>query len=190
MIVLSDRLAGPWGETLGYVLYDVIALAKYSFSLVMMSLSFLAALPPSEATLRKVFENTSDLCGLCVRLSIPRDKRDVDSAVEYYVQSTDPMKIRKMIYWLDRIGDTSLADSVMEYAELPAGMATIETPSQLYMYKLYDGGDWFIGYTRVCNLQTTSKAIITCLYDDKALTNEIAQKLSKRPLFNAHPRES
>ena len=95
-----------------------------------MSLSFLAALPPSKATLRKVFENTSDLIGLCDWLSIPGDKRDVDSAVEYYVQSTDPMKMREMIYWLDVFGDTALADSLMEYAEPPAGMATIENATQ------------------------------------------------------------
>ena len=98
--------------------------------LVMMSLSFLAALPPSKAALRKVFENTSNLSYLCDRLSIPDDKRDVDSAVEYYVQSTDPMKMREMIYRLDEIGDTALADSLMEYAEPPAGMATIENTTQ------------------------------------------------------------
>ena len=34
------------------------------------------------------------------------------------------MKMRKMIWHLDVIGDTALADSVMEFAELPAGMAT------------------------------------------------------------------
>ncbi|CAI8054421.1 hypothetical protein GBAR_LOCUS29693, partial [Geodia barretti] len=48
-------------------------------------------LPPSKTALRKVFENTSNLSDLCGWLSIPSD---VDSAVEYYVQSTDPMKIR------------------------------------------------------------------------------------------------
>ena len=101
-----------------------------TFLLVMMSLSFLAALPPSKATLRKVFENTSALGYLCALLSIPRDKRDVDSAVEYYVQSTDPMKMRHMIYWLDEIGDTALADTLMEYAEPPAGMAAIENTTQ------------------------------------------------------------
>ena len=92
----------------------------------MMSLSFLAALPPSKATLRKVFENTSDLSLLCANLFIPDDKWNVDSAVEHYVQSTHPMKIRDMIFYLDQFGDTALADSLMEYAEPPAGMATIE----------------------------------------------------------------
>ena len=97
---------------------------------IVMSLSFLAALPPSKAALRKVFENTSDLSLLCNCFFIPRDKWDVDSAVECYVQSTDPIKMRKMIFWLDRIGDTVLADSLMEYAEPPAGMATIENTTQ------------------------------------------------------------
>ena len=42
--------------------------------------------------------------------------------------------MRDVIFWLDWIGDTALADSLMEYAEPPAGMATIEnnTTSQLY----------------------------------------------------------
>ena len=99
-----------------------------------MSLSFLAALPPSRATLRKVFENTSSLSLLCANLFIPHDKWDVDSAVdsavEYHVQNTHPMKMREMIFWLDVFGDTSLADSLMEYAEPPAGMATIENTTQ------------------------------------------------------------
>ena len=86
--------------------------------------SLLTALPPSKDTLRNVFENTRDLDCLCSCLNIPDDKRDVDSAVEYYAQDTDEMKIRKMIWWLDFMGDTALADSVMEFAEPPAGMAT------------------------------------------------------------------
>ena len=96
-------------------------------NLVMMFyLSLLTVCPPSKAALRHVFENTSYLSGLCNCLSIPRDKADVDSAVEYYIQSTHPMKMREMIWWLDSMGDTGLADSLMEYAEPPAGMATVE----------------------------------------------------------------
>ena len=71
-----------------------------------------------------MFEDTRDLDLLCDRLNIPDDKRDVDSAVEYFSQDTDQMKMRKMIFSLDLIGDTALADSVMEFAEPPAGMAT------------------------------------------------------------------
>ena len=40
------------------------------------------------------------------------------------------MKMRKMIFSLDWIEHTALADSLMEYAELPAGMATIENTTQ------------------------------------------------------------
>ena len=98
-------------------------------NLVMMFyLSLFTVRPPSKAALRHVFENTS-LSLLCDWLSIPRDKRDVDSAVEYYIQRTRPMKMRTMIWVLDRIGDTGLADSLMEYAEPPAGMATVENPT-------------------------------------------------------------
>ena len=101
-----------------------------------MSLSLFTALPPSKATLRNVFQNTSDLSGhrgLCYWLNIPRDKRDVDSATEYYSNTTDRMKMRKMIWELDEMEDTALADSVMEFAEPPAGMAihnTIENTTQ------------------------------------------------------------
>ena len=96
----------------------------------MMSLSLFTALPPSKDTLRNVFQNTSNLSddffdrSLCNYLDIPDDKRDVDSATEFYSKTTDQRKMRKMIFWLDEMGDTALADSVMEYAEPPAGMAT------------------------------------------------------------------
>ena len=96
-----------------------------------MSLSLFTAFPPSKATLRNVFQNTSRLSGgriynrgLCDHLNIPDDKRDVDSATEYYSNITNQRKMRKMIFRLDEMGDTALADSVMEYAEPPAGMAT------------------------------------------------------------------
>ena len=89
-----------------------------------MSLSLFTALPPSKATLRNVFQNTSNLSELCPYLSIPDDKWDVDSATEYYSNSTYQRKMRKMIWELDDMGDTALADSVMEFAEPPAGMAT------------------------------------------------------------------
>ena len=96
-----------------------------------MSLSLFTALPPSKATLRNVFRNTSYLFsgnvfspGLCNHLNIPSDKWDVDSATEYYSNSTDQRKMRKMIFRLDFMEDTALADSVMEFVEPPAGMAT------------------------------------------------------------------
>ena len=82
----------------------------------------LTAPPPSKSFLRNICKNTTDLDKLSDYLSIPDDKRDVDSAVEYYARSTDPVKMRRMIYYLDHIGDTALAESVMDYAEPPAGI--------------------------------------------------------------------
>ena len=75
--------------------------------------------------LNDVFKNTSSLDTLCFNLKIPRDKWNASSAVEYYGQSTDPRKWRKLIFYLDVIGDTALADSVMECAEPLEGMCII-----------------------------------------------------------------
>ena len=70
-----------------------------------------------------MFENTSDLGYLCRRLNIPDDKRNnAASASEHFLQSTEPMKVRKMVFYLDIIGDTALADTVMECAEPPTGI--------------------------------------------------------------------
>ena len=88
----------------------------------MMSSSLLTALPLSEGHLKNVFENTSDLSYLCGCLNIPDDKWTADGAVEYYIRSTQPRKGRRMVWELDDIGHTALADSVMECAEPPAGM--------------------------------------------------------------------
>ena len=91
----------------------------------MMSSSLLTAVPLSEGHLKNVFENTRDLRGLCRWLNIPDDKRTAAGAVEYYRQSTEPRKGRRMVWELDEIGDTALADSVMECAEPPAGMCIL-----------------------------------------------------------------
>ena len=90
--------------------------------LVMMSSSLLTALPLSEGHLKNVFKNTRDLSLLCSDLHIPYDKRTAAGAVKYYKRSRQPRKGRRMVFWLDDIGDTALADSVMECAEPPAGM--------------------------------------------------------------------
>ena len=87
-----------------------------------MSSSLLTALPLSKERLKNVFEKTSDLGVLCGWLDIPGDKRTVSDAVEYYYLSTQPMKARRMVFRLDDIGDTALADSVMDCAEPPRGM--------------------------------------------------------------------
>ena len=89
----------------------------------MMSSSLPTALPLTPEKARYVFENTSDLSFLCIGVDIPLDKsNNAASACDHFVQSTEPMKVRKMIWNLDDDGDTALADTVMECAEPPAGM--------------------------------------------------------------------
>lgn len=87
------------------------------------------ALPLSPDRLRNVFEKSKDLWTLCVRLKIPDDKRnDAESATQYYSQSKALRKARKMIFWLDKIGETDLAETVMECAEPPVGMCIFYRP--------------------------------------------------------------
>ena len=88
-----------------------------------MSSSLPTALPLTPEKARYIFNNTSDPGFLCRSLNIPVDKRNnAASASEHFIQSTEPMKGRKMVFWLDVNGDTALADTVMECAEPPAGM--------------------------------------------------------------------
>ena len=97
--------------------------AVYVCVVVMMSSSLPTALPLTPEKAGFVFENTHDLGALCRILDIPGDKRNnAASASEHFIQSTEPMKVRKMVFWLDYIGYTVLADTVMECAEPPAGM--------------------------------------------------------------------
>ena len=95
--------------------------AVYVCVVVMMSSSLSTALPLTPEKARYVFE--SNMGGVCSFLNIPDDKRNnAASASEHFIQSTEPMKVRKMVFLLDLIGDTALADTVMECAEPPAGM--------------------------------------------------------------------
>ena len=95
----------------------------YVCVVVMMSSSLLTALPLTPEKARNVFKNTKNLGDLYSLLNIPYDKwNNAASANEHLIQSTEPMKVRKMIWSLDVIGDTALADTVMECAEPPAGM--------------------------------------------------------------------
>ena len=67
---------------------------------------------------RNVFENCSDQFRLCIGLNIPDDKRkNALIATEFFMQSKEQMKVKRMIFYLDYNGDTELADTVMEYAE-------------------------------------------------------------------------
>ena len=95
----------------------------YVCVIVMMSSSLPTALPLTPEKARYVFMNTRNLGVLCVHLNFPVDKRNnAASASEHFMQSKQPMKVRTMIWTLDFIGDTALADTVMECAEPPAGM--------------------------------------------------------------------
>ena len=70
-----------------------------------------------------MFANTSNFIHLCNELFIPDGKRAVVYATEYYYHvSKEARKIRKLIFSLDKIGDTALADSVMDCAEPPSGI--------------------------------------------------------------------
>ena len=83
--------------------------------------------------------NISNLWGLCIKLSIPDDKRnDAITAADHYYHSTLPRKVRDLIYWLDVIGDTALADSVMDYAEPPAGMYVHDSMPYLLTYRIIE----------------------------------------------------
>ena len=113
----------------------------------MTSLSLLTEHPLSEDRLKNIFENTRDLYRLCLYLNIPHDKRTVAGAVESYSMSGDPMKGRKMIFYLDVMTDTSLADSVIECAEPPAG-------TYMYMYM----------YIHVCTCMYMHIHMHTCVY--------------------------
>ena len=112
-----------------FMMMDVICITGDVISYDVI-ISFLTALHLSKDRLRNVFMNTRNLSHLCFDLSIPRDiKRDVVNVTEYYHKSTQPRKVRKLIFNLDINVDTALADSVMDCAEPPAGM---------YIYNLYN----------------------------------------------------
>ena len=94
--------------------------AVYVCVVVMMSSSLPTALPLTPEKARYLFQKTSSLGFLFSHLNLPDN--NAASASEHLIQSTEPMKVRKMVFWLDVIGDTALADTVMECAEPPAGM--------------------------------------------------------------------
>ena len=79
-------------------------------------------------SVREVFKNTSDLNKLCIYyLIIPHDKRsDAATAAEYYVNHSRVYRRgRWIIYGLDMIGDTALADSIMSCVEPSTGMWSV-----------------------------------------------------------------
>jgi len=86
--------------------------------------SLLTATPFTVDNVRPIFEKTRNLERLCDYLSIPDDKRtNAATAAEWYVNhSTWTRTWQWMIYSLDMMGETALADSIMDHAEPPAGV--------------------------------------------------------------------
>ena len=88
--------------------------------------SLLTVVPLSVDKVQALFEKTSDLARLCgpLYLELPDDKwGDAATAAEYYVNNDTRCRgWRWLIWWLDHIGDTDLANSIMEYAEPPEGV--------------------------------------------------------------------
>ena len=92
-----------------------------------MTSSLLTVTPLTVDSVREVFKNTSDLRELCFYLNIPDDKSiDAATLAEYYVNhSRKYRRGRSMIWGLDEIGDTALADSIMSCAEPSTGMWSV-----------------------------------------------------------------
>ena len=86
--------------------------------------SLLTVVPLSVDKVQALFEKTNNLARLCRYLEIPHDKcGDAATAAEYYVNNdTGRRGWRWLIWFLDSIGDTDLANSIMEYAEPPEGV--------------------------------------------------------------------
>ena len=92
-----------------------------------MTSSPLTVTPLTVDSVKEVFKNTRFLNGLHSWLSIPHDKRsDVATAAEYYVNHSRVYRRGRQIIWcLDQIGDTVLADSIMSCAEPSTGMLSV-----------------------------------------------------------------
>ena len=92
-----------------------------------MSSSLLIVVPITVENVRPVLEKTSKLKRLCRGLGIPYNKRDAAATAAYYFVNHDTQyKSWKLIIWgLDDIGDTDVAESIMENAEPSAGVWTV-----------------------------------------------------------------
>ena len=93
----------------------------------MMSSSLLTVVPITVENVRPVLEKTSNLNDLCIRLDIPANKRDdAATTADYFVNhDTQCMSWKWIIWGLDNIGDTDVAESIMENAEPSAGVWTV-----------------------------------------------------------------
>ena len=105
--------------------------------LVVMSSSLPAVVRLTTGHVTRVMEKTKDLNRLCDLLKIPKGKSgSAASAAEHYVHhSTQSRRVRWMIHCLDHfMEEPGLADSVMECAELPAGVCVSSDDMYMYMY--------------------------------------------------------
>ena len=93
----------------------------------MMSSSLLTVVPITVENVRPVLEKTSDLDELCMYLGIPSNKcDDAATAADYFVNhATQDKSWKGIIWWLDYMGDTDVAESIMENAEPSAGVWTV-----------------------------------------------------------------
>ena len=85
----------------------------------MMSSSLLTVVPFTVENVRPVLEKTRNHHNLCHYLLIPVNKRDdAATAADYFVNHATQRRSWKWIIWdFDRIGDTDVAESIMENAE-------------------------------------------------------------------------
>ena len=92
-----------------------------------MTSSLLTVTPLTVDSVREVFKNTSNLSSLYFNLNIPPDKSsDAATAAEYYVNHNKTYRRGREIVWgLDMIGDTALADPIMSCAEPSTGMCSV-----------------------------------------------------------------
>ena len=92
-----------------------------------MSSSLLAVVPITVENVRPVLEKTRNRKKLCSLFGIPANNcDDAATAADYFVNHVTQYKRWKwIIYFLDSIGDTDVAQSIMKYAEPSAGVLTV-----------------------------------------------------------------
>ena len=92
-----------------------------------MTSSLLTVTPLTVDSVTEVFKNTRSLSLLFSVINSPCDKwSDAAAAAEYYVNHSRVYRRGRRIIWgLDGIGDTALADSIMSCAEPGTGMWSV-----------------------------------------------------------------
>ena len=79
-------------------------------------------LPLNVHNVASVFSTTANLL-LAIYLGIPDDKRTNPlTAAEWWMSNGQNRRWRYIIYLLDLVGDTAIADELMPYSEPPSGV--------------------------------------------------------------------